>query len=1062
MSEINSMDYWDGRFKEGWEANHGRCQSRLFAKLALGVLPDWLRKSVNEGATVLDWGCALGDGTEYLAQALPGAQVSGCDFSREAIEQATRTYPTVEFIAADFIQGERADSSWDFIFSSNTLEHFHEPWKIVDELAKRSRRGFILLLPFREINRIAEHHYTFLSDNVPVSYGDFCLLHSMIVDAGSLPSTEWVGEQILLVFVKYYDQLARRLMLRDIKIETELSFDKSSGDKALRELSDYVNRLGTESLATQVKFNEALTRVSELEGRVILEQRSAMSRIEERDQLAVENAALRAGIDSERDVVKGLRVELDEANASLAEVMQKLSVANERGVRLERIAKNSVVGKKKSDAAKAAGLAMNVAPTLRERTGNIDTLGLFNLVQQFSDVTNVLQERLARAESNLESVLKSKSWALTTPLRRLISGIKGGSHGIESEFVPVSEVIQPRLKELNLRLAERTQQARQQMERDQRGRRLFIFTGVPYDDIGGGQRAAQFARVLLGRGEVVTYVYAYPKWENGVPAESKLSVSGLTHLYVDSASTAGVLVDIQPDDVAIFELPHKAFLPYLERCMEVGTRTVFELIDAWNSSLGGDWFSEEIMQEYIDKSQVVVGTAKILQQSLISGGRHDALYLPNAANEAIFDSYRRYPRPVEYLENHRAILYFGSLYGEWFDWDSVNAAARRSPDARFYLIGDVPASVNVEANVLFLGARLIDELPKYLQHCDIAILPFKPGHISDAVSPIKIFEYIAMGAKVVANDLPEIREYPNVWIANDPTHFAELCSKSLPGQTNDVIDKFVMQNSWSARLDRVVPPLKMGRVVSVVVLMHNNAGIIRRCLDSLMMHGADYIKEIIVVDNNSADGGADLVENEYKDVRLIRNSRNGCSSGRNLGVASASGDYIAFFDSDQWITGRGAFEEALFLLDSSVELGAIGWAAGWFSSNNETFGGAIVDYLPARGTNTAEYRERGYRSDVGYLGSGGLFLRRDVFEEVGGFDEFYDPTCFEDTDFTISIKAAGYAIGYRDLQGIRHQAHQTTGASEQSESYKAIFSRNSEYFGKKWRDRSDLLIDVPL
>ncbi|SIP88136.1 polysaccharide pyruvyl transferase family protein [Solilutibacter tolerans] len=592
-------------------------------------------------------------------------------------------------------------------------------------------------------------------------------------------------------------------------------------------------------------------------------------------------------------------------------------------------------------------------------------------------------------------------------------------------------------------------------------RKVFFFTGVPYDDIGGGQRAAQLARVLLSRGERVHYVYAYRKWHEGVEVESEVCIPRLEHTFLGNSTVEDVLADAKPGDVAIFELPHIDFKSALDICSRCGVSSVFELIDAWDSSLGGDWFSEEVFQYFIDRSDKVVGTAKVLQGVLKSRGRADALYLPNAANESIFDAYRHYERPAELEPEKRVALYFGSLYGEWFDWEALDAAARHCPDTVFYLIGDPPVGLTVAENIRFLGPKNIDELPAFLRHADIALLPFKPGHISDAVSPIKIFEYLYMGVPVISNLLPEVVDYPNVSIATSVEEFARLCA--APARTGEDVDRFIMENSWGARVDALASPrFVVGKKVSAIVLIHNNRAIIERCLTSLLRHGEDFWAEVIVVDNDSCDGGAEYVEAHFPQVKLLRNNRNGCSSGRNLGVAHASGDYLAFFDSDQWLTNRGGIEEALQILEARPDIGAVGWAAGWFADGNDNFGGPIMDYMPARGTNVAEYQQYGVRTDIAYLGSGGLFLHRDIFHATGGFDEFYDPTCFEDTDFTLSIKATGRKIAYRDLQGVRHQPHQTTSASAGNESYQALFRRNANYFGKKWQaNHPDYFFDAP-
>jgi GT2 family glycosyltransferase len=114
--------------------------------------------------------------------------------------------------------------------------------------------------------------------------------------------------------------------------------------------------------------------------------------------------------------------------------------------------------------------------------------------------------------------------------------------------------------------------------------------------------------------------------------------------------------------------------------------------------------------------------------------------------------------------------------------------------------------------------------------------------------------------------------------------------------------------------------------------------------------------------------------------------------------------------------------------------------------------------VPDRGMN-AEALLHGYRDDIGFLGTSGMFIKRALFEKIEGFDTFYDPTCFEDTDICFQIKKAGFAVAFRDLAGIRHQPHQTTGASAASERYTRLFNRNADYFRKKWMDYPDFFID---
>lgn len=595
---------------------------------------------------------------------------------------------------------------------------------------------------------------------------------------------------------------------------------------------------------------------------------------------------------------------------------------------------------------------------------------------------------------------------------------------------------------------------------------LVVITGVPFDDIGGGQRGAQLARCALKTGRKVVYIYVYPKFDFDLNrhVESNLAIPNLTHLAIDALTPSGLLDLISSSATMLIEFPHLKILPFLDMAKRRNIKTVFELIDDWETSLGGDWFDLNIYHQFVAQTDIVVGTAKLLVQRLVDLKRADAWYLPNAANEYIFDKYKSYARPTDLpTNNKKTALYFGSLYGEWFGWEYIITAAKQNKHLDIILIGDNPNKTGLPKNIYCLGAKNIEELPAYLMHTDIALLPFIPGQISDAVSPIKVFEYLFAGKPVVSTRLPEIADYPGIFIADSPKQFAELCklATSTEAAASYQNDLFIAQHSWFQRLDKIVDKTSSGKfkgTVSAVILIHNNKPIIGRNLETLIAHGRYYLKEIIVVDNASIDGGGEFVEATFPEVIVLKNPVNGCSSGRNLGVSKATGDYLAFFDSDQWFTSAAFFEEALTILERDASVGVVGWAAGWFDKNRTDLGGQIADYCPNRAMNDVAII-RGYRSDIGYLGTGGFFLPKLVFDATDGFDVFYDPTCFEDTDLSFQIKKLGFKIAYRDLTGIRHQPHQTTGASTQSDTYTKLFQRNAEYFKQKWADYPEFFID---
>ena len=93
--EVNSKDYWEERFSGGsWEECGGEEQSAFFGKVLCQTIPSWLKKEMNENSyTVIDWGCAEGGGTAYMARQFPSCTFVGMDFSGQAIQKAREKHP---------------------------------------------------------------------------------------------------------------------------------------------------------------------------------------------------------------------------------------------------------------------------------------------------------------------------------------------------------------------------------------------------------------------------------------------------------------------------------------------------------------------------------------------------------------------------------------------------------------------------------------------------------------------------------------------------------------------------------------------------------------------------------------------------------------------------------------------------------------------------------------------------------------------------------------------------------------------------------------------------------
>lgn len=431
----------------------------------------------------------------------------------------------------------------------------------------------------------------------------------------------------------------------------------------------------------------------------------------------------------------------------------------------------------------------------------------------------------------------------------------------------------------------------------------------------------------------------------------------------------------------------------------------------------------------------------------------DTECVADAGDNEIFDSYRTHAMPDYYSGRYANVLVveLGEGDREW-----LLRAANVCPGVMFHVAGAGTDLADVHPRIQPLAWTWLPEsMAPLLAHAQSVVVIGG----DDGANPLLrrlVIAALLLEKPVFVDVEPAALTSPNLHV---------VTIAQLPDALNNAVGEedysFVSTHAWLGRAEQLMQPW-YPESVSVVVLIHNNRRIIERCLSTLLAHAGEWLKEIVVVDNQSSDGGPELVESLYgahPKVVLVRNAENGCSSGRNLGVKHSTGKYIAFFDSDQWLTSPSCFPEAISVLDHNDGIGTIGWNAGWFDATRDDLGGPISDYLPNRGMNV-EARIKGYRDDVGFLGTSCMFIRRELFDRLSGFDTFYDPTCFEDTDICFQVKNAGYAVAFRDLAGVRHQPHQTTGASEGSERYRQLFNRNAAYFREKWKSHPEFFVDL--
>lgn len=243
-----------------------------------------------------------------------------------------------------------------------------------------------------------------------------------------------------------------------------------------------------------------------------------------------------------------------------------------------------------------------------------------------------------------------------------------------------------------------------------------------------------------------------------------------------------------------------------------------------------------------------------------------------------------------------------------------------------------------------------------------------------------------------------------------------------------------------------------GRVtVSVIVVNWNGMEFIRQCLESLLVQSyRDF--EIIVVDNDSSDGSAELVEKEFPQARLIRNNRNvGYAEGNNIGIKESSGDIICFFNPDA-MAEKNWLSVMVSSLQSSETIGA---CAGKMYYLGDRFGkNAVFCTWSKVGPYSANpYNFHGDEpvSKVDYVTGAAMAVKRGVIDRVGLMDGDYF-LYFDETDLCARMIRAGYdllyiptAVAWHAVSGLVSDSDKKTYFMERSRIRFAIKNFDARY-----------------
>lgn len=261
----------------------------------------------------------------------------------------------------------------------------------------------------------------------------------------------------------------------------------------------------------------------------------------------------------------------------------------------------------------------------------------------------------------------------------------------------------------------------------------------------------------------------------------------------------------------------------------------------------------------------------------------------------------------------------------------------------------------------------------------------------------------------------------------------------------------MLVNMKSDSFPKLAFPVFRNPQVTIVIPVFNQFAYTYGCLKSILMQTDNIEYEIILADDCSTDMTRDF-SLYAENVAVSKTAGNqGFLRNCNHAAAEAKGRYIFFLNNDTNVQ-RDWLSSLVHLMDSDPNIGMTGSKLVYPDGKLQEAGGILWNDGSAwnygRGKNP-ESPEYNYVKDADYISGAAIMIRRELWQEIGGFDERFAPAYCEDSDLAFEVRKHGFRVVYQPLSVIVHYEGISNGTdlSGGMKSYQVV---NSRKFFEKW------------
>jgi glycosyltransferase involved in cell wall biosynthesis len=255
-----------------------------------------------------------------------------------------------------------------------------------------------------------------------------------------------------------------------------------------------------------------------------------------------------------------------------------------------------------------------------------------------------------------------------------------------------------------------------------------------------------------------------------------------------------------------------------------------DLIPRYNPSLVVFDYLDEPVEEFVSLAPylrraltsadlVVTSSQRLYHDSLTVNP--NTILVPNGCN---FDHFARaqsrtLPVPEDIRDLKPPIVGYHGAIATWLDFNLIVRVADSLPHGHVVMVGPFYKLTKVpkRPNLHWLGYKKFEWLPNYTQLFDAAMIPFRVSPLTEAVNPIKMWEYMAAGIPVVTTALPEARNIGEIYYSATDDEFSANIRRALAekySQFRQARISLAQENTWLARAQQILQAMEhtMGSV----------------------------------------------------------------------------------------------------------------------------------------------------------------------------------------------------------------------------------------------------------